>query len=173
MKFESKIIFSGILIFFCSGFIGGCGAGSYRPFTKAYIQQTTQNSSALPRTFEKTTYRGCEVVPATGNKPQFEGQEFTGDSCFIKIQSDERAEVSFLGKTTYPLSLLEKNSDTFVAQINNNEVLLVQLHRNEVISFTQTDYDTNNHLNYGVSGKGEFIKACLINAPSSCTYTGF
>ncbi len=153
-----------------SGFIGSCG--SYRPLTKSYIQNITRTSSALPQNLERNTYQGCEVVPATGRKPQFEGQEYTGETCFVKIHSNEQAEVSFLGTQRLSLSLLEKNSDSFASQINNDEVLIVQVHfhRGGILSATQTDYDENDHLNYGVSGKGKFIKACIITLKPPCRY---
>ena len=173
MKFKyssSKLIFSTVLIAFCTGFIGNCS--SRQPLTQSYIQQIIQNSSALPQGLEKT-YNGCEVVPATGNKPQFEGQEFTGQTCFVKIHSDEKVEVSFLGAKTYSLSLLEENSDSFVTEINEDEVLIVQVHfhKKQILSVTHTNYDSNNHLNYGNSGEGQFIKACMMEDEyPSCTY---
>ena len=168
--FFSKLIFSTVLIVFCTGFIGNCS--SRKPFTKSYIQQITQNPSALPQGLEKT-YNGCEVVPATGRKPQFEGQEFTGQTCFVKIHSDEKVEVSFLGTKLYSLSLLEENSDSFAAEINKDEVLIVQVHfyKKQILSVTHTTYDSNNHLNYGSSGEGRFIKACMMKDDyPSCTY---
>ena len=166
----SKLIFSIILIGFCTGFIGNCQ--SKRSFNKSYIQQIIQTPSALPQKL-KQTYNGCEVVPATGNKPQFEGQEFTGQTCFVKIHPDEKVEVSFLGAKPYSLSLLEENSDSFVAKINEDEVLIVQIHfyKKQILSVTHTNYDSNNHLNYGSSGEGQFIKSCMREESyPSCTY---
>ena len=174
MKLKSKLlfpkfIFTVILACLCSGFMENCR--SNQPITQSYIQQITQNPSFLPQELKNTTHNGCEAVPATGNKPQFEGQEYTGNPCFVKIHSNEKAEVSFVESEFLSFSLLKENSDTFVAQINNNEVLILQIYKNQVISATQTGYDKNNHLNYGLSGEtGKFIKSCLINAPSSCTY---
>ena len=174
MKLQSKLFFFKFIFTItaaglCLGFMENCK--SNQPITQSYIQQITQNPSPLPQELTETTHTGCEVVPAAGNKPQFEGQEYTGDSCFVKIHSNEKVEVSFLGAESFSVSLLEGNSDTFTAQVNNNEVLLLQIHKNQVVSATQTGYDNNNHLNYGLSGEtGKFIKACLINAPPPCVY---
>ena len=173
MNFKSKfvfykLIFTVALVCFGLGFMESCS--SNQPITQSYIQQVTQKPSTLPQELKQTTHNGCEVVPATGNKPQFEGQEYTGETCSIKINSNEKIEASFLNVEPLSLSLLEGNSDTFITQINNNEVLLLQIHKSQVVSATQTGYDKNNHLNYGLSGKGKFIKACLINAPPPCIY---
>ena len=166
-----KFIFPALSIGLCFSFIGNCNSKN-QPFTQSYIQQITQTTSTFPQTLKQKTYTGCEVVPATGNKPQFEGQEYTGQTCSVKILPNNKAEVSFLSETPYSLSLLEENSDSFAAQINNNEVLILQIHfhQGQVLSATQTSYDENNHLNYGRSGKGKFIKACIMSLGPICEY---
>ena len=174
MKLKGFILGLGFLVFlssFCIGFLGNC-QGKPKPLTQSYIQQITRTPSTLPQGMEQV-YKGCEVVPATGRKPQFEGQEFTGKTCFVEIKSDDRVEVSFLGRKSYSLSLLEPNSDSFVSQIGGDEVLILQIHfhRKQILSVTHTDYDRNHYLNYGASGGGEFIKACLRDdSYPSCTY---
>ena len=172
VKYFFKFIFSVVLTCLCLGFVGNCGS-STKNLTQSYIQQITKTPTALPQALKQTTFTGCEMVPATGNKPQIEGTEYTGNTCFIKIYSNEEVEVSFLGSTTYPLSLLEKNSDHFVSQIDDDEVLIlqVQLYQNKILGATHTSYDRNGYLNYGASGQGgQFIKSCSISLQPPCVY---
>ena len=163
-----KSIFS----FFICLFSVGCGTGQNQiHFSKADIQNVIDTRPFPGPMLTPGTYRGCEMVPWAGQKPQIEGTEFTGRSCSVTVEPDNAVTVSFVEKKISPLTLWEANSDTFIAGLNEDQVLLVQFrHNKEVISVTQTGYDSQGNLNYGQSGKGDFIKSCIMTFSEPCEY---
>ena len=167
-----------ILLALSCPFFFNCGRSV--SFTKEHIRHIIESRSHSGPTLSAETYRGCETVPATGTKPQFEGTEFTGQPCSVTIHPQEAVhstahrsqsvEVSFISGPVALTTLLERGSDTFVTLLNENEVLLIQHRNGRVISVTQTGYDNKGHLNYGLSGDGNFIKSCRLSESEPCVY---
>ncbi len=138
--------------------------------TRRNIQDTISNPSSPGVQLLAQTYEGCESIPATGFIQRIMvGFEFTGETCSATVHSDQTVSVSFIGRDSYPVYPMGRQSDIFIGNLNNNEVLIVQHHNGRVISITQTRYDNNDNLIYGKSGQGDHIKECLIsNFRNSC-----
>ncbi len=136
--------------------------GRSEVLNKNYIMQTIRTAPWSAPELKIKTYHGCELVPWKGKKPQIEGMEFTNKPCSITVNSDQTVKVSFIDGGIGVLVLLERDSDTLVKDISDNEVLLVQYRFDKIVSVTQTDYDDNGNLNYANNGAGDFIKSCLF-----------
>ncbi len=144
--------------------------GRVSVLNRDYIMQTVRSAPFTTPNLKPATYTGCEVVPWAGVKRQFEGMEFTGRDCSITVNSDQTVEVSFIDGGIGTLVLLERDSDTLVKDISDNEVLLMQHLNGEVVSATHTGYDNDGNLNYASNGAGDFIKACLLSEQPPCQY---
>ena len=164
-RFIKLISFIIYLIFFTSH----CTSSSASSLTRQYIQEVINNPSSSSLQLIAGTYQGCESIPARNFiQRKMVGFEFTGETCFITVNDNQTVSVSFIGNNSYPVFPLGRQSDTFVGNINNNEVLIVQHHSGKVVSVTQTQYDNNDNLIYGKSGQGDYIKECLIGQLKSC-----
>ena len=87
----------------------------------------------------------------------------------MTVVSGNKVTVSFVKDeivplTPYPAPDGTSNSDIFIGELNNSNVLVVQHDFNgHVRSVTQTIRDSNGILVYGRSGKGDMIKECVIH----------
>ena len=150
--------------------------------TKEYVQNILKNPPSaeyVENLVEETRY-GCVTVPAKSFWQRWMvGLTFTEENCSVVVQPNNTVVVSFLGDKAIPVvSINKKNfyTDTFLTELGNNQVLIVQHQKGRVVSVTQTIYDENNNVVYGKSGKGDFIKECHIgvnnksNSPQNCKF---
>ena len=162
-----KILF----VSFCTLFIAGClfARGSRESFlTRDRIQEIIDKSTHQTTYLIAQTYIGCERVPSKNWIHRIMiGLEFTGETCFVTIHTNQTVTVSFLGPDPYFLVEIV-DSDLFVSQIDENSVLLVQHHEQKVVSATYTKYDRKGRVKYGVFGSEDSLKECLV-IDSSCS----
>ena len=98
------------------------------------------------------------------------GFETTGESCSVTVNRDNTVRVSFLGDAVIPVvstSTERYPTDIFIGELGNDQVLIVQHHRGDVVGITQTVYDENGDVVYGRSGVGEFIRECSLGMTAS------
>ena len=166
------LIFLSIILFAVS-----CGGSSSvqsltRENTKKLLGNPPQNQEKL----KTGTFIGCVHIPATGLiQDLMVGFERTGESCSITVNEDNTVQVSFLGDTAIPIvstNTDQYKTDTFIGELENNQVLIVQHHQGEVGSVTQTIYDKNGDVVYGKSGEGDIIKECHFGLTTSERLTG-
>lgn len=162
-----------VLMSLCFSIIGGCGssespsASELPPLTKNTVQQLLQSSSQNHVKLNPETLNGCVSVPATNSVQRaMVGSRLTGETCSATVGPNNSIRVDFLGDADIPLvstSTEQIQTDTFVGELENNQVLIVQHHQDQVVSITQTRYDENGNVVYGKFGKGEFIKGCAFH----------
>ena len=128
------LIFLSIILFAVS-----CGGSSSvqsltRENTKKLLGNPPQNQEKLKT---GTFHWLCAY---TGNRSLFKslmvGFERTGESCSITVNEDNTVQVSFLGDTAIPIvstSTDQYKTDTFIGELENNQVLIVQHHQGEVV----------------------------------------
>ena len=157
-------------LIFCFGFVvlnTGCSNSSggmiFSPLTKAKIQGLN-DSSGRHEKLKEETISGCISVPAKSFFQRiFVGSESTGESCSVTIHPGNKVSVSFLDQKNIQListSSPQVVTDTFVAELDNGEVLVVQQVEGRVVSLTQTVYDSQGRVVYQNSGKGDYIREC-------------
>ena len=163
---KQPILYIVLFAMFLTAFAFSCSARN--AMTKEYVQSILQNpppAEYVENLVEETRY-GCVAVPAKSFWQRLMvGLTFTEESCSVVVQQNNTVVVSFLGSKAIPVvSINKKNfyTDTFLAELGNNQVLIVQHQRGRVVSVTQTIYDKENNVVYGKSGKGDFIKECHI-----------
>ena len=117
---------------------------------------------------------GCVLVPAKGVIQRLvTGFERTGESCSVTVRADNTVQVSFLGDSIVRLvSTGERSADVLLGPLGKGQVLVVQHHRGEVVSVTQTVYDRDGNLVYGRSGRGDIIRECHLGMMSAETLAG-
>ena len=164
------------ILFFMFCIIGGAcerntgtNASAMPPhLTKTHVQAFLNPNSSSPQEVLKTeTAYGCVTVPAESTwQNMWVGLKFTGEICVVTVRPNNTVSVSFLGDSVIPVkstSTQQYKTDLFVGELNNNQVLVVQyLPDGRVISVTQTVYNQNNQVVYGVV-KGSFIKECILD----------
>ena len=162
MKFF--LIFCFIILTGCVNSTASESNGSIFPLTRNKIKNLLENPPTRSEKLEEETISGCVSVPARGFFQRlFVGLESTGESCSITIHSSNKISVDFLRQKNIQListSQPDIPTDTFVAELDNGQVLIVQQVRGRVVSVTQTIYDSQGTVVYQNSGKGEFIKEC-------------
>ena len=165
-----QFISSFLLIFL---FTNSCNGGSKSPLTRTNVRAALANPSENQPRLNQKTYQGCENVPAKNFfKRKFGvGFDFTGETCSITVHSGNTVSVSFLDSDSVPVKILS-GTDIYVGELGNNQILIVQYHSNgEVVSVTQTIYDSKGNVVYGKSGEGDHIKGCLLHQqdrPMAC-----
>ena len=98
------------------------------------------------------------------------GFETTGESCSVTVNRDNTVRVSFLGDAAIPVvstSTARYRTDIFIGELGNDQVLIVQHRRGDVVGITQTVYDENGDVVYGRSGVGEYIRECHLGMTTS------
>ncbi len=147
-------------------FTANCGGIPPEPLTKENIKQFVRSS---PQNFEQLKtgiFHGCVHVPAKDPiQKLILGFETTGETCTVTITKNNTVEISFLGADAIPVfstDTAQYNTDTFIGESKNNQVLIVQHRLGEVVSVTQTVYDKNGNVVYGKSGQGDYIKECIF-----------
>ena len=98
------------------------------------------------------------------------GFEKTGESCSVTVNLDNNVQVSFLGNaviSVVSMSTERYRTDIFVWELGNDQVLIVQHHRGEVVGITQTIYDENSDVVYRRYGVGKFIRECSFGMTTS------
>ena len=98
------------------------------------------------------------------------GSERTRESCTVTVNQNNTVRVSFLGDAVIPIvstSTARYRTDSFIGELENGQVLIIQHHRGEVVSVTQTVYDKNGDVVYGRSGKGDHIRGCSFGMTTS------
>ena len=98
------------------------------------------------------------------------GFERTGERCSVTVQRGNTVQVSFLGDEVIPFvstSTERSRTDLLVGELGTDQVLIVQHHRGEVVSITQTVYDANGDVVYGRSGVGDVIRECGLAMTTS------
>lgn len=167
-----KLILCSLPVFF---FTTNCSGSSAQPITSAHpitresykeiLANPPQNQTRL----NIGTFHGCVLVPATKSfiRKIMLGFESTGESCSVTVSAGNNVEVSFIRNVvTSVIPVMGPNqypTDTLMGELANDQVLIVQYsQQGNVTSITQTIYDNNGHVVYGVSGKGDSIKSCHI-----------
>ena len=143
-------------------------------FTKSYIQQILNSTSSVQEVLTQEIAYGCVTVPAQGTwSNMWSGLNFTGERCWVKVGPNNTVSVSFLGSHFIPVkstSTPQYRTDIFVAELANNQVLMVQyLPDGRVISITQTVYNQYNQVVYG-QVDGDFIKECIFDRETTKRY---
>ena len=141
------------------------------PLTRDKIQKLSrENPINHSEKLKEETISGCAFIPATNFFQRvFVGIKGARESCSITVHSDNKVSINFLSrKNIQLLNTSQPNAltDTFVAEINRNQVLIVQHRNRQVVSVTQTIYDSQGMVVYQDYGKGEFIKTCLFDVPA-------
>ncbi len=166
-----KIKLFSFLLFICFFIIVSCNSPTSQNLTKENYKQFVQNPLPNQEKLTVGTLYGCVHIPATGFVQKLMvGFERTGESCSITINEGNTITVSFLGDVATSLvstSTQQHNTDTFIGELENNQVLIVQHHQGEVTSVTQTIYDNNDNIVYGKSGQGDYIKECHFGMTTS------
>ena len=167
-----------VLALLCSLlFLGGCiGQSNARPndFTRQNLTRLLQNPQAAESVLMPGSYTGCEHIPTPDPTSSYSGIEVTGRSCSVTVKRDGRVSVSFLPEDVLVVFLA--GSDTHLGAFQNDGVLVVQHDRNDrPMNVTQTTYDSNGEIIYGLSGQGDVIRACadLGNVPQTCRKAKF
>ena len=143
-----------------------CSSSSAQPpfLTKEHNEQLLNNPLPNQEKLNTGTLHGCVHVPATNFVQKHTvGFKRTGESCSITIHENNTVQVSFLGDARIPIvstSTDQYKTDTFIGELKNGQVLIVQHHQGEVVSVTHTIYDPDGVVVYGKSGKGDYIKEC-------------
>ena len=142
-----------------------------QPLTRSYLQQLLSNPSQNREQLKAGTYQGCVHVPATGFiQRRMVGFERTGEGCTVTVARTNAVRVSFLGDAVIPVvstSTARYRTDIFIGELENGQVLIVQHHRGEVVSVTQTVYDEKGDVVYGRSGEGDYIRECSFGMTTS------
>ena len=163
-------------------FITGCSQGSHSSLeknplrsstseegrlTKSYIRKLMLNPPANQERLEVKTYQGCVHVPAKNFVQRtMVGFRRTGETCTITLGENNTAKISFWGDQVISLISMSTErtpSDLFVAELDNEQVLLVQHHQGEVVSLTHTVYNGRGGVVYGGSRGGQIIKECVFS----------
>ncbi len=148
-----------------------CNSAAEQPLTKSYVKRLLSHPPRSQEKLKAETRHGCVHIPARGFMQRLMvGFETTGESCSVTVNRDNTVKVSFLGDAAVPVvstSTERYRTDVFVGEPGNEQVLIVQHHRGEVVSITQTIYDENGDVVYGRSGVGEFIRECNFGMTTS------
>ena len=148
-----------------------CKVAAAQPLTRSYLQGLLSNPPLNQEKLRSGTRHGCVHIPARGFIQRLMvGFEITGESCSVTVNEDNTVAVSFLGDASIHLvSTSTENylTDTFGGELENGQVLIVQHHRGEVVSLTQTVYDENGDVVYGRSGDGDYIRECHFGMTTS------
>ena len=162
-----------IISFFLPGFffIASCGGSAAQFLTKENIKQQLKNPPQNQEQLKTGTFNGCVHVPATAFiQKMMVGFKITGETCSVTVGENNTVEISFLGDVIISLVSTSNNqhrTDTFIGELENNQVIIVQHHQGEVVSVTQTVYDKKGDVVYGKSGQGDYIKECHLGMTTS------
>ena len=158
-------------------FFGGCtgqiDAGP-NDLTKQNLTRLLQNPLAVRSVLVPGSYTGCEHLPTPDPTSSYSGIEVTEKSCEVTVKEDGRVAVNFLSEDVLVVFLA--GSDTHLGEFRDGGVLVVQSDRSDrPIYVTQTTYDANEEIIYGLSGEGDFIRACadLGDFPQTCRKVKF
>ena len=159
-----------VALYSCIFIVGGCGH-SVPLLTRDRVQKLLQNPPQNQEKLNPGTFNGCILVPASDFiQKLMVGFELTGETCSATVHQDNSLSGDFLGDTTtlvVSTSMEHIRTDTFIGELKNNQVLIVQHHQGKVVSVTQTIYDKNGTVVYGKFGQGDFIKECNFQMTSS------
>ena len=162
MKFFLILFF--IILNGCANSTASESNNSMFPLTRNKIKNLLENPPTRFEKLEEETISGCVSVPARGFfQKLFVGLESTGESCSITIHPNNKISVNFLSQKNIPLISTSQPgipTDTFVAELDNGQVLIVQQVKGRVVSVTQTIYDSQGTVVYQNSGEGDFIREC-------------
>ena len=155
----------------------GCRGPARSPLTKAYIKNLFKNPPSNQIVLQEKTYKGCVYIP--GSNPiqrLMVGSESTGETCSVTVGQENKVTVSFLGNRQISLvstsGSSKWHSDIFAGDLGENQVLIIQHHQGQVFEVMQTVYDKNDHVVYGPSGKGTYIKGCRLGMTTSERLSG-
>ena len=147
-------------------FITNCSGSVAHPMTRETNRRLLENPPQSQEQLRLGTFHGCVHIPATEFfQKLMVGFERTGESCSVTVHENNNVEVSFIEGGATPVVSTSTNqlrTDTFSGELGNNQVLIVQHYRGEVVSLTQTIYDQNGYVVYGKSGEGDYIKECHL-----------
>ncbi len=158
-----KFILYFLPVFF---FITNCGGSAVQPLTKENNKKLLENPPQNQEQLKTGTFYGCVHVPATGFIQRIMvGFKRTGESCSVTVSEGNTVKINFLGDVAIPVvstSTDQYRTDTFIGELENNQVIIVQHYQGEIGSVTHTIYDQNGDVVYGKSGKGKYIKECIF-----------
>lgn len=134
------------------------------PLTKDRVQELLRNSSKNQEKLTPGIFNGCVLVPATDFIQRLlAGAQLNGETCSLSVNRNNTVRVDFLENTIIPVvsaSTKQAQTDIFIGQLKNNQLLIIQHYQGAAMSITQTVYDENDIVVYGSSGEGSFIKFC-------------
>ena len=152
-------------------FTVSCGGSAVQPLTKASNKKLLEKPPQNQEKLKTGTFHGCVHIPAKSVVQRvLVGFERTGEICSVTVGEDNSVKVSFLGDIVVSVvstSTDQYRTDTFIGELENDQVLLVQHHQGEVSVVTQTIYDKKGIVVYGKSGQGEYIKECHFGMTTS------
>jgi len=160
----------------------GCRATSIepaQPLTRDYALQL----KTMPKEdyFDVGVYEGCEHVPAKDPvKKRLLGFDITGDKCYVEVlpsSSGRNHQLVFRfsksqNKEAYdsigPIEMAYiPTTDSFLGLMGKRDVFIAQYDvKDRFLSFTHTGYDEDGIINYGLNGKGDYIRGCIFVKPS-------
>ena len=151
-----------------------CSTAANRPvLTRESNRALLNNPPQNQETLKTGTFHGCVHIPATNLIQRAAvGFESTGETCSVTVSANNVIQVSFIGNTTIPVvstSTAQLPTDLFIGELDNNQVIKVQHHQNEVVAVTQTTYDENGNVNQGQSN---YIKECHIGLSTAPRLSG-
>ena len=153
-------------LYFCTLIVGSC-SHSVPSLTRDNVQELLHNPSQDQEKLTPGTFKGCVLVPATDFiQKLMVGFELTGETCSATVNPNNSVSISFLGDATISVvstSTERIQTDIFIGELENNQVLIVQHHQGQVVSITHTIYDKNGVVVYGKFGQGDFIKECAFH----------
>ena len=155
----------------CTGFSISKAAESIFPLTRTKIQNLLKNPPANQKKLKEEVIYGCISVPAKDFFQRiFVGSISTKEPCSIVIHPGNKVSVSFLNQKNIPLVSTSRPhalTDTFTAELDNGQVLIVQQVGGRVVSLTQTVYDSQGTVVYQNSGEGDYIRECHFYMPGN------
>jgi len=156
-----KLILYSLPVFFL---ITNCSDSTANSLTRENTRKLLANPPQNQIRLNIGTFHGCVHIPAKDPiQRAMVGFEKTGESCSVTISQSNNVEVSFIGGAAIHVvstSANQRSTDTFIGELANDQVLIVQHHQGEVVSVTQTIYDQQGHVVHGKSREGDYIRAC-------------
>lgn len=165
----------------CFILLGGCTTSieSSPLLTRDYALQL----AAMPKEnyFDVGVYEGCETVPAKDPiKKRLLGFDITDNKCYVEVPPSPNGKnyklvFRFIGSqdqadydTIGPIEMTyNPRTDSFLGLMGEGDVFIAQYDaRDKFLSFTHTVYDEDGVINYGLGGKGDYIRSCIFTQPT-------
>lgn len=149
-----------LILFVIAGFVSCESKTSSFSLTKRDVQKLLNNPEPARQMLKEGSVEGFVSVPAEGFFQRlFVGFKAAGD-CEIIVYENNAVSVSFLGSRTFDLTEI-KGYPLFIAELDRNQILIVQHNSGRVVSAVQTIYDSRGRVVYQSFGAGDYIQECI------------